>query len=683
VPTVDYRWDEAASSALPDDLDRLLYLARLVGSDESLFQAGGGGVSLKRRQTDPAGRSLEVLWVKGTGARLKDLRRQDLVPVRLEEVRLLGRRETVGDEEMRDYLVSCTLDARALAPSIQTPIHAYLPAPWVVFTLDWATQSLTDTSKKDAWVREVFGDEVAYLGYLRPGFPLARGVRGLGDLSRVKGIVLGKHGLVTWGATAKGCYDRLHDLLSRAEEFLRRPRPRNPLARQRRPPPEPARRDETARLLLPVLRGALSSGGRVVLCRDDSEEALRFAGSELARQAHRRGMAAPEHILHCGRQPLYVDADLERLPPDEAAGVLRRAVGAFEEEYRISFAKHGRGDRMLGPGPRVTILPGLGIVSAGRDAASAAVASLCYRHVSRVIVAAETIDQFRFLEEAGAFEFEYWPLELERLARPEKELARRVAVVTGGARGIGRAIAERFALEGCHVVLTDLEGAEEAADAVARKAGDPRRALGVRADAASEKETREAFTRAVLAYGGVDLLVANAGLVRTGPVEEVSLETWRRHLDANLTGCFLAAREAARIFRAQGTGGAILLNASKAAFAAPRENAAYAASKAAVAHLARNLAVELGPAGVRVNYFNADFIDTPMIRQIARERAAQKGVSEEAQLEEYRQRNLLKAGPIPAEAVAEAALFLAGDRARYTTGGVLTIDGGLIDAMPR
>ncbi len=680
---MDYAWDDAAAAGLADDLDRLVYFARLVGSDETLFQAGGGGVSLKRREKDALGREVDVLWVKGTGARLRDLDRRDLAPVRLEEVRLLGSRASVAEEELRDTLVSCRLDPRAPTPSVQTAVYAFLPAPWVVFTLDWATQSLTDTSRRDGFVREVFGDEVAYLGYLRPGFPLARGVLGLGDLSRVKGVVFGKHGLATWGRTAKECYDALHGLVSRAEEFLRRPRPKDPLARARRAPAEPACRDEAARRLLPVLRGLLSRNGRALLHLDASEEALRFAGSEIARQVHRRGMAAPEHILHCGRQPLHVDADLAALPHDEAARVLRTSVDLFEEEYRASFAKHGRGKEMLGPGPRVTILPGLGIVSASRDAAGAATAALCYRHVARVIAAAETIDQFRFLEEASAFEFEYWPLELERLRRPERELARRVAVVTGAARGIGRAVAERFALEGCHVVLADLEGAEEAAREIAERVGDPHRAIGCRADASSEKETAGLFARAVLAHGGLDILVANAGLVRTGPVDRMSLETWQAHLDVNVTGGFLAAREAARIFRAQGIGGAIVFNASKAAFAAPLENAAYAASKAAVAHLARNLAVELGPAGVRVNTFNADFIDTPMIRQMVRDRAAQKGITEAAQLEEYRKRNLLRAGPIPPEAVAEAALFLASDRSRYTTGGVLTIDGGLADAMPR
>jgi NAD(P)-dependent dehydrogenase (short-subunit alcohol dehydrogenase family) len=296
----------------------------------------------------------------------------------------------------------------------------------------------------------------------------------------------------------------------------------------------------------------------------------------------------------------------------------------------------------------------------------------------------ESYDQFRFLEEAGAFEFEYWPLELARLRQAEPELAHRVAIITGGASGMGRAIAERFAHEGCHVVITDLdgEGARRSAEAIAQKVGDPHRALGLRVDATSESETAASFAHAVRAFGGVDILVCNAGIVQTGPVEKISEESWDRHFDVNVKGCFLASREAVKIMKAQGWG-SIVFNASKAAFAATSENAAYASSKAAVAALARNLALELAPNGIRSNYFNADFVDTPMMRKMIQDRAAAKGITTEQQIEEYRKRNLLNVGPIPPEAVAEAALFLASDRSRYTTGSVITVDGGLRDAMPR
>jgi NAD(P)-dependent dehydrogenase (short-subunit alcohol dehydrogenase family) len=330
------------------------------------------------------------------------------------------------------------------------------------------------------------------------------------------------------------------------------------------------------------------------------------------------------------------------------------------------------------------LLPGLGVVAAGKDKKNAEIAAQCYREVIRVMEIVESYDQFRFLEEASAFEFEYWPLELARMRQQEPDLARRVALITGGAGGMGRAIAERFAMEGCHVVITDIDGdgARRTAEQAARKAGDPSRAMGLRADATSEAETAAAFSQAVRAYGGVDILVCNAGIVQTAPVEKVTEESWDRHFDVNVKGYFFAAREAVRIMKAQG-GGSIIFNASKAAYAPTVENSAYASSKAAVAALARNLAVELAPSGIRANYFNADFIDTPMMRKMIQDRATMKGITTEQQVEEYRKRNLLGVGPIPPEAVAEAALFLASDRSRYTTGSVITVDGGLRDAMPR
>jgi rhamnulose-1-phosphate aldolase/alcohol dehydrogenase len=592
---------------------------------------------------------------------------------------------SMTDEEMMAFMAACMVDVRHPLPSIETLLHVIPPWKWIVHTHDVAVPALTDTPKKDAFVREALGEEIAYVGYTRSGFPLAKAIMAVSGLDKAKGLVIGKHGLVAWGNTPKECYDNLHQTISKAEAYLKQKRAsKDPLAKRRHPATEPAARDAAARALLPVLRGMLSRQRKVILHLDDSYEALRYVDSESAKQIHRRGMATPEHILRCGRQPAYVDAQLAGLPVEEATEALRQAIETFENDYRASFAKHGKGTEMLGPGPRIVLLPGIGVVAAGRDKRSAVIAAECYREVVRVMEIVESYDQFRFLEEASAFEFEYWPLELAKLREREPDLARRVALITGGAGGMGRAIAERFAVEGCHVVITDVDGdgARRAAEAVAKKTGDASRALGLKADATSESETAAAFAHAIRAYGGVDILVCNAGIVQTSPVEKIAEETWDRHFDVNVKGCFLAAREAVRIMKAQG-GGSIVFNASKAAYAATVENSAYASSKAAVASLARNLALELAPYGIRTNYFNADFIDTPMMRKMLQDRAAMKGITTDQQLEEYRKRNLLGVGPIPPEAVAEAALFLASDRSRYTTGSVITVDGGLRDAMPR
>jgi rhamnulose-1-phosphate aldolase/alcohol dehydrogenase len=682
---LDYRWDDTVAAGLKDDLDRLVYLSNLVGADPNLAQAGGGNTSYKGVEKDFAGRDIETLWVKSTGADLRDIDRSGFTAIRLEEVRLLRHKMSMTDEEMMAFMAACMVDVRHPLPSIEALLHVIPSWKWIVHTHDVAVPALTDTPKKDAFVREALGEEVAYVGYTRSGFPLAKAIMAVSGLDKVKGLVIGKHGLIAWGNTPKECYDNLHQVISKAEAYLKQKRAsKDPLAKRRHPTTEPAARESAARALLPVLRGMLSRQRKVILHLDDSYEALRYVDSESAKQIHRRGMATPEHILRCGRQPAYVDAQLAALPVEEATAVLRQAIETFENDYRASFAKHGKGTEMLGPGPRIILLPGIGVVAAGRDKRTAVIAAECYREVVRVMEIVESYDQFRFLEEASAFEFEYWPLELAKLRQVEPDLARRVAIITGGAGGMGRAIAERFALEGCHVVITDLDGdgARRAAEAVARKTGDASRALGLKADATSETETAAAFAQAVRAYGGVDILVCNAGIVQTSPVEKMSEEAWDRHFDVNVKGYFLSAREAVRIMKAQG-GGSIIFNASKAAYAATIENSAYASSKAAVASLARNLALELAPSGIRANYFNADFVDTPMMRKMIQDRAAVKGITTDQQLEEYRKRNLLGVGPIPPEAVAEAALFLASDRSRYTTGSVITVDGGLRDAMPR
>jgi NAD(P)-dependent dehydrogenase (short-subunit alcohol dehydrogenase family) len=304
--------------------------------------------------------------------------------------------------------------------------------------------------------------------------------------------------------------------------------------------------------------------------------------------------------------------------------------------------------------------------------------------VIEVMEAAEGLGGFRFLEEADAIVFEHWPLELAKLAEPERELARHIALVTGAASGIGRAVAERLAREGAHVVLTDVDAPalRAATQAIAAACGDQDRVLGVEADAARAEDAARAVDAAVLAFGGLDVLVCNAGFVQAGPIERVSEEAWDRHFDVNVKGVFLAVREAVPVMKTQRRG-AIVLNASKGAFAPTVDNAAYASSKAAVAALARNLATELAPHGIRVNAFNADFVDTPMMRRLIEQRAALKGKTVEAQVEDYRARNLMQVGPIPPAAVAEVALFLASPRSRFTTGAAIPVDGGIKEAMPR
>jgi rhamnulose-1-phosphate aldolase/alcohol dehydrogenase len=669
-----------------DELDALVALSNAVGRDPSLTQPGGGNSSIKRRARDFAGREIDVLSVKGSGTDLATIRRGGFTTLRLDDLALLQRRDEMSDEDMMAFMRACMLDAREPAPSVETPLHALLPHRCIVHTHDFATQAITDTPRPEALAREVFGGDVAYVDYVRPGFPLARALALAGGdgLRAPRGLVLARHGLVAWGDTPRACYDNLHHLINVAEAFLAQAPRASGAARATEPSPE--RRRALSRALLPSLRHGVSTSRPAILHLDDSPEALAFASSEAARALHARGMVTPEHILRCGRLPLYVDADLAALPAAEAERAIAGGLEAYAAAARAAFARHAPrlAGEMLPPVPRVVLLPGLGVVGAMKDKANAALATVCYAHGARVMGAAERLGGFQFLSEADGLDIEYWSLEMAKLKQPERDLGGHVALVTGGASGIGRAIAARFAEEGAHVVLTDLDGAgaREAADAIAAACRAPERVRAIAADATDARATATAVSEAVLAFGGVDILVCNAGFVAAAPVGDVSEATWDLHFDVNVKGTFLAVREVVDVMKAQRRG-VILLNASKGAFAPTADNAAYASSKAAVAAFARNLAVELGPHGVRVNYFNADFVDTPLMRKLIAERAQRRGVTEEAQADDYRRRNVLGTGPIPPRAVAEAALFLCSTRSAYTTGAVLTIDGGIKEAMPR
>jgi rhamnulose-1-phosphate aldolase/alcohol dehydrogenase len=681
---VDHRFSPPATG---DDLDALVALSNAVGADGTLTQPGGGNSSIKRRALDFAGREVDVLSVKGSGTDLASITRAGFTGLRLDDLALLQRRDEMSDEEMMAFMRACMLDGREPAPSVETPLHALLPHRCIVHTHDFATQALTDTPRPEGLVREVFGGDVAYVDYVRPGFPLARALARHGALAAPRGLVLARHGLVAWGDSPRACYDNLHHLINVAEAFVA-----TKGTEQTRAffavtaPASPEQRRAAARALLPVLRKGVSGARPAILHLDDSPEALAFAGSEAARTLHARGMVTPEHILRCGRVPLLVDGagDLAAAPRADAARAIEAGLARYAREARAAFARHARAGEMLPPVPRIVLLPGLGVVAAMKDKANAALGALCYRHGVRVMGAAEQVGGFAFLDEADGLDIEYWSLEMAKLKQAERELTGHVALITGGASGIGRAIATRFVEEGAHVVLADLDGdaARATAAAIAAACRAPDRVRAVAADATDARATADAIGEAVLAFGGLDILVCNAGFVAAAPIEDISEATWDLHFDVNVKGTFLAVREAVGVMKAQGRG-AILLNASKGAFAPTADNAAYASSKAAVAAFARNLAIELGPHGVRVNYFNADFVDTPLMHKLIAERARQRGVPVDAQIEVYRSRNVLGTGPIPPRAVADAALFLCSPRAAYTTGSVITIDGGIKEAMPR
>ncbi|HEY3111260.1 MAG TPA: SDR family oxidoreductase, partial [Chloroflexota bacterium] len=436
-----------------------------------------------------------------------------------------------------------------------------------------------------------------------------------------------------------------------------------------------------------VIRGALSRERRVVAHYSDAPELLAYVGSPAARRASAAGAATPDHILTTRNLPAWLDV----VDPGDAEAVAA-AVGPALERWReqyLAYVGRWRSDEpTLEAAPRVVLVPGLGMWTAGRDARSEQVTRDIYAHTVEIVAAAESLSAYCSLPEEEAFRAEYWPLELYKLtlAPPEKELARRVALVTGAASGIGRAIAHALAGAGAQVVVTDLNGpeAEAVAGEIVARHGQGA-AIAERLDVTSEAEVERAFERTCLEYGGLDLLVSNAGIARVAALDDLSLEDWQRGLAVNATGHFLAARAALRLFKRQGIGGNVVFVVTKNALAPGRDMAAYSAPKAAEAQLCRVLAIEGGPHGVRANMLNPDAIfgqSRLWSESVRAERARSYGIPVDRLEEHYRERTLLGVS-VSANDVAQAALFLASDRSAKTTGCIISVDGGVREAFPR
>jgi rhamnulose-1-phosphate aldolase/alcohol dehydrogenase len=683
---VKNRWVDPEAGERP--VDQLVYMSRLMGQDEELVLWGGGNTSIKVAETDLLGRPSERMLIKGTGSDMKVAEPKDFPAVRLEEIRASFAREDMSDDEMVAYFAQCMVDPAAPRPSIETLLHGYLDASAVAHSHADAILSLTNTAAGEELVSEVYGTDVAIVGYRRPGFRLAKEVaQAVQANPTASGVVLMNHGLITWGESAREAYDRHIDLVTRAEDFIRaRSDPRQSVASAPTPLAPDQRRAVAARAA-PVLRGVVSARSRKVLRFDDSPDALAFMANPNLRELAEVGAATPDHILNTKRFPLIVEG-VDSADDAALVDAIRREMASYTERYLAYFERYRSDEPLLDPAPRVVLVPDVGMWTVGKDVRATIIPADIYRHTMRVMDGAEAVDRYKSLSEHDGFHAEYWPLELYKLtlAPKDRELAGRVALVTGAARGIGAAIARRLAAEGAHVVVTDLN--EDGAQTVAKEivAGNGAgRAVATRLDVADERSVQAAFDLARLTYGGLDVLVSNAGMAHVAPLDELALADWERSLAVNATGHFLVAREAVRLFKEQGLGGSIVFVATKNVTAPGKDFGAYSAAKAAEAQLARVLAIEGGEHGIRVNMVNPDaiFDDSGLwSEEVRRQRAATYGIPVDQLEEHYRQRNLLRAR-VTADDVAEAVLWLASDRAAKTTGAMIPVDGGVPGAFPR
>jgi rhamnulose-1-phosphate aldolase/alcohol dehydrogenase len=682
-------WSEKDASRL-SDLDQLVYQSRLIGAEPSLVLWGGGNTSLKTTEMDFRGRECRVLRVKGSGTDMKSIQRPGFPGVLLEHVLPLLEREDMSDEEMVDYLGHCLVESNAPRPSIETLLHAFIPHRSIVHSHADAILSMTNTRRPAALLSDAFGNSVVVVAYRRPGFLLSKEVAlSAQNNPQARGVVLLNHGLVTWGDTPRAAYDSHIELVSLAEDFINR----QGNGRRIFTPINGAklatlRRRRVAVSIAPAIRGRISQRQRAILRFEDGDEVMEFVNSSEAKGLTAIGAATPDHLLNTKQVPLLIDVN----NPEDLDAVrekLRDGVAEYANSYEEWFSQHTDGQHpMLDPYPRVILMPGVGMWTAGRDARAAGITADIYRHTIGIMAGSQGLDSYASLSPGEAFQSEYWPLELykQSLAPPEKDLSRRVVMVTGAASGIGRAIALRFAREGAHVVVTDvhLAGAKTLAAEIAAQYGEGR-VLHCKLDVSKEKDVKAAFEATRLAFGGLDILVSNAGIAHTSPLDRLSLSEWQESLAVNATGHFLVAREAVNLLKEQGIGGSLVFIATKNVTAPGQDFGAYSAAKAAEAQLARVLAIENGSYGIRSNMINPDaiFRDSKLwSSRIREERAQAHGIPVEQVEDFYRQRTLLKTS-VTAEDVAETALFLAGDRSLKTTGSMIPVDGGVREAFPR
>lgn len=676
------------------DLELLVYQSRLLGTESRLVLWGGGNTSIKTIEKDFRGRETRVLRVKGSGSDLKSVTAADFPGVRLEDVLPLLHKGEMTDEAMVSYLAHTLMEPSSPRPSIETLLHAFIPARSVVHSHADAILALTNNTRSEELLSEVFAEEVVLVPYLRPGFQLSKNVgRIAADRPELSAIILANHGLMTWGDDPREAYRRHVAVANRAAHYLaKQPIVSVPASST---PPAAENWRMLAAQLAPTLRGLLGSQSdnqRLILRFDHSDKMVRFASGqslpfERVQGIIDAGAATPDHILNTKRHPLLINPT-DPTDPASLEQAARQAYETYLERYTAYFRTYQTDESMLPPVPRVIVVAGLGIFTSGKDSRAATISNDLYHHTIDIAEAAESAGHYQSLSAKDGFEAEYWPLELYKLARTtdDRELIGRVAVVTGAAGAIGSGIARTLAAEGAHVVCADIN--MDRAKALAEelnKANPTNHALAIEMNVADEESVQHAYQQVAVTFGGVDILVANAGIAHNCPLDELALEDWQRSLDVNTTGHFLVTREALKIMKAQGTGGSLIYIASKNVPAPGKDFGAYSAAKAAQAQLARVAALEGGSFGIRSNIVNPDaiFADSGLwSQQVREERARSYGIAPEELEEFYRRRNLLNVH-VSADDVAAAALFFASDRSAKTTGGVLSVDGGLREAFVR
>ncbi|MFP3917074.1 bifunctional aldolase/short-chain dehydrogenase [Lysinibacillus telephonicus] len=684
-------WNVVESKKLTTDLEMLAYRSNLIGSDRTVCNWGGGNTSVKSKEINFKGDEIDVLWVKGSGSDLATIKPENFTGLNLQDILPLFEYDDMSDEEMVAYLEKCMIDSKHPRASIETLLHAFLPFPHIDHTHPDAIISLCCAHNGKKIAEEIFGDRFVWVPYLRPGFKLSKLIaESVKENPGAELVLMEKHGLVTWGYTAEECYNKTIEAIEQAEAYITSKIEEDYVfGGQKYISLDDSIRTQFLSQILPIIRGSVSDDKKMLLKADSADDILQFVNSVRAKELSSIGAACPDHLVHTKRVPLYVEWDPSTQSLEDLKEILPNLISQYKLEYREYFERNkNNGDVMFEPAPRVILIPGIGMISTGKTLAMADISGSLYHRAIAVMKGSTSLGDFVSLNENESYNIEYWPLELYKLslAPKEAEFSRQVAFITGGAGGIGSATAKKFVADGAHVVVADinLEGAQKVADELNQKAN-AFVAAAVKMDVTKEEEVSKAIEHAILTFGGIDIIVNNAGLATSSPFEETTLQEWELNMNVLGTGYFLVAREAFKLMQAQGLGGNMVFVGSKNSIYAGKNAAAYSSVKALEVHLARCIASEGGQYGIRVNSVLPDAVLQGSAIWGSRwreERAAAYNIHPDQLEEHYRKRTTLLVNIFP-EDIADAILFFASSKSSKTTGSMITVDGGVPAAFTR
>ncbi|MGI3187346.1 bifunctional rhamnulose-1-phosphate aldolase/short-chain dehydrogenase [Nioella aestuarii] len=687
-------WEDAKAATMSES-EKLLYRSNLLGSDKRITNYGGGNTSAKVMESDPlSGETVEVLWVKGSGGDVGSIKMDGFATLYMDKLRALKGiyRGVEFEDEMVALLPHCTFNLNARAASIDTPLHAYVPRKHVDHMHPDAIIAIAAAADSKALTQEVFGDDIGWLPWKRPGYELGLWLEKFCiENPNAKGVVLESHGLFTWDDDAKACYELTVDVIQKAMDWFAVKTADTPAfgGAIHNSLPAAERRAIAARLM-PAIRGMVSGQHHMVGHFQDSDTVLDFVNARDMKALAALGTSCPDHFLRTKIRPLVIDFDPAKADVDAVLDGLPAQVAAYRDDYAAYYerCKHADSPAIRDPNAVVYLVPGVGMITFAKDKATARISGEFYVNAINVMREANAVSTYCGLPEQEAFDIEYWLLEeakLQRMPKP-KSLAGRVALVTGGAGGIGSATAARYLAEGACVVLADIDENALAATSEAlttQFSDDVVRTVAM--NVTSEAAVAEAFANASAEYGGIDILVSNAGIASSAPIEETSLALWQKNMDILSTGYFLVSREAFKLFRVQDMGGSVVFIGSKNGLAASPNASAYCTAKASELHLARCLALEGAEAGIRVNVVNPDAVlrgSKIWQGDWLDQRASTYGTDKEGLEAMYRDRSMLKRSVLP-EDIAEAAYFFAADLSAKSTGNIINVDAGNVQAFTR